>query len=151
MKLKVFLFLSIMIFSSNFVFSQANWTTNYKKSMAKAKLEKKPVLLLFTGSDWCPPCQRLHRVIFDSKEFEKYSKDNLVIIKADFPRRRKNRLSLEQTLHNENLMEKFGVRGFPTTLILDTNGNVLDKKVGFSGVTPKQYINDIKRIAKKIK
>jgi len=148
MKIKFILFISFLIFSSNIVFGQANWTTDYESSLAKAKLEKKPVLLLFTGSDWCPPCQRLHKAIFDSKEFEEFSKDNLVLIKADFPKRRYNQISKEQKAHNNALAQKYGIRGFPTTLILDTNGKVLDKKVGYRGVSPEQYIGDIKKIAK---
>lgn len=150
MKIKLILFFVFTVFASNMAFSQANWTTNYEKAIVKAKAEKKPILLLFTGSDWCPPCKRLHKAIFDSKEFEEYSKDNLILIKADFPKRKGNKLPIEQQKYNNNLTQKFGIRGFPTTLILDTNGKVQDKKVGYSGVSPKEYIKDIKKISKKI-
>jgi len=149
MKFKIIVLLSVLFFTANLSFGQANWTTDYESSLAKAKLQNKPVLLLFTGSDWCPPCKRLHRVIFDSKEFEEYSKDNLVLILADFPKRKANKLPADQRIKNEKLARKFGIRGFPTTLILDTDGKVIDKRVGFSGITPEQYIERIKGIAKK--
>ncbi len=151
MRLKIFAILSVLFFAANLSFGQANWTTDYETSLAKAKMEKKPVLLLFTGSDWCPPCKRLHRVIFDSKEFEEYSKDNLILILADFPKRKEHRLPAEQRIKNEKLARKYGVRGFPTTLILDTDGEEIDRRVGYSGITPKQYIERIKEISKSIK
>ena len=151
MKFKLFVLLSVFFFVSNIATGQANWTTDYESSIAKAKMEHKPILLLFTGSDWCPPCKRLHRVIFDSKEFEEYSKDNLILIKADFPKRREHKLPAEQRIKNEKLARKYGVRGFPTTLILDTTGKEIDRRVGFSGITPGQYIQRIEKIVKALK
>ncbi len=149
MKLKLVVVVSMLLFGSNIVLGQANWTTDYETSMAKAKLDKKPVLLLFTGSDWCPPCKRLHRAIFDSKDFEEFSKDNLILIKADFPKRKK--LPSKQRIHNEKLARQYNVRGFPTTLILDLDGKVINKRVGYSGISPAEYIERIKEVAKSIK
>ena len=100
-------------------------------------------MILFTGSDWCPPCKRLHAAIFHSEEFEKWAKKNLVMVLADFPRRRQNQLPQEQKIKNNELATKFGIRGFPTVLILDTEGKVLDKKVGYRGESPKEYIQNI--------
>ena len=41
----------------------AGWTDNFTAAVGKAKAEKKPILALFTGSDWCPPCQQLEKNI----------------------------------------------------------------------------------------
>ena len=155
MKLKIFLFFSLLIFTGNTAFSQNDWGLDYEKSMTKAKIENKAVLLLFTGSDWCPPCKLLHSKIFETKVFEEYAKENLILIKADFPKRKNNLLPIEQKIHNENLSKRFNIRGFPTVLILDTNGKVLDKSVGYPRLSPKDYINKINnntnsvRLAKK--
>ena len=150
MKFRHFLIL-ILTMSASVIMAQNNWNVDYNKAMAKAKVEKKPVLVLFTGSDWCPPCHILESRIFESKKFEDYAKDNLILVMADFPKRKQNQLSIEQQQKNNKLAVKFGIRGFPTVLLLDTNGKVLDKKVGFGGETPEQYIQNIKNKTKDIK
>ena len=148
MNLKSFLFFIIVLFSTSSLFSQNNWKTNYEKAMAQAKIEKKAVLLLFTGSDWCPPCKSLHRNIFDSKVFEEYAKEHLILIKADFPRHRKNQLPIELKKHNEQLAVKYEIKGFPTVLILNPDGEVLNKSVGYRGNSPKSYIDNISKKTK---
>ncbi len=148
MKLKLTLLLSVVLLGMNFAFGQVNWTTDFESSLTKAKEEKKPLLILFTGSDWCPPCRMLHKKIFDSREFEEYAKDNVVLVKADFPKRKQ--IAPELKKKNEILARKFGVRGFPTVLILDNEGKVIDKKVGHTRLSPDEYINEIKEKAKLI-
>ena len=150
MKIKNALFIAVILFFANSVLGQNNWNTDYENTLTKAKIEKKGVLLLFTGSDWCPPCKRLHSAIFESKEFEEYAKDNLFLIMADFPKRKKNKISAELKLHNEKLARKYGVRGFPTVLVLDTEGKVLDKSVGYSGISPEGYVKNIQELVKSV-
>ncbi len=67
MKIKNLLFIAVILFFANSVLGQNNWNTDYENTLTKAKIEKKGVLLLFTGSDWCPPCKKLHSAIFESK------------------------------------------------------------------------------------
>lgn len=148
MKIKNILLIAVILFFGNTIIGQNNWNTDFENTLAKAKIEKKGVLLLFTGSDWCPPCKRLHRAIFESKEFEEYAKDNLYLIMADFPKRKQNKISAELRLHNEKLTRKYGVRGFPTVLILNPEGKVLDKSVGYSGISPKEYVKNIQELIK---
>ena len=78
---KHFLFSLFLIYSS-MLFSQSNWTLNYDKSMVRLKKKKNHVLVLFTGSDWCPPCKMLERNILSTAEFEEYCKNNLILVKA---------------------------------------------------------------------
>ena len=133
----------IIAFSSTLLFSQANWTFNFDSSMAAAKKEHKPVMVLFTGSDWCPPCKMLEKNILSSQEFEEFSKNNLILVKADFPRRPENRLSAEQKSHNDNLNRKFGIRGYPTVLLLDADGNELNRIVGYPRTSATDFIQNI--------
>ena len=41
---------------------EGEWLTDLAKAQEKAKSEKKMVFVDFTGSDWCPPCQALHKI-----------------------------------------------------------------------------------------
>ena len=94
-----------------------------KKTAAK---ESKVILLTFSGSDWCKPCIQLHQNLFESSEFEAYAEEKLVLLKADFPSRRKNKLSAEQTAKNEALAAKYNPKGeFPLALFLNAEGVVL--------------------------
>lgn len=148
MEFKKFFFILFLLFSVALIHAQANWTNNFDKSFAEAKKEKKPLLVLFTGSDWCPPCKMLEKNIFSSSEFEEYAKKNLVLMKADFPRRPENQLPKEQQQLNQDLSQKYGIRGFPTVIIIDNSGKELDRSVGYRGNTATEYINNIKELTK---
>lgn len=105
------------------------WLTDYEEALAKAKAEDKVLLIEFHGSDWCPPCIKLNQEVLTKDEFKAYAKESLVLLNVDFPR--KTALSDEQRSHNEALAEKFGLQGVPMVVLLDGDGNILDKNVGF--------------------
>src|SRR5213083_3508571 len=65
---------------------EAQWLTDLPKAQAKAKEEKKLVMLDFTGSDWCGWCIKLNKEVFSKPEFAEYAKKNLVLVEVDFPR-----------------------------------------------------------------
>ena len=122
------------------------WGTNMEQAQLEAKQESKLILLNFSGSDWCGPCMKLRRDVFDSEEFLAYAKDKLVLVNADFPRQKKNRLDAEQVKRNEALAEKYNTKGtFPYTLLLDANGRVLKAWEGNSGLTPSLFIDELKQ------
>lgn len=101
------------------------WLTNLDNGLAQAKTESKLVLLSFSGSDWCGNCMRLEKTLFESAEFKTYADKHLVLVNADFPMRKKNALTPEQTKHNEGLAEKYNPKGsFPTVLVLNTDGSI---------------------------
>ena len=105
------------------------WLTNYDDALAKAKAEGKHVLVEFHGSDWCPPCIKLNKEVLTKDAFKSFADSSLVLVDADFPR--KTKLSEEQSQHNDALAKKFGVQYFPTIVIIDGDGKVLDQMVGF--------------------
>src|SRR6478609_4759445 len=102
------------------------WQTDFEKAKAQAKSENKVMLLNFSGSDWCGPCIRLKKDIFDSETFIKYADENLVLVNADFPRLKKNILSKQQQKQNESLADTYNSSGaFPLTLLLNADGRIL--------------------------
>ena len=108
----------------------ATWLTDFETAQARARSECKLLLIDFTGSDWCPPCILLNRQVFSQPEFAEYAGQHLVLLEVDFPRRKKQ--SAEQKAANEKLAERFGIDGFPTVIVLDSNG----KKIGELGYMP---------------
>ena len=109
---------------------KAGWLTNYKQAQEEAKANKKLLLLDFTGSDWCGWCIKLDKEVFSQAEFKDYASKNLVLMEVDFPRRKE--ISATEKSQNEQLAQQHGIQGFPTIVVLNSDG----KKVGELGYTP---------------
>jgi len=123
------------------------WLSNIEQAKTEASQSHKYIFLNFSGSDWCGPCIRMHKEIFDSEAFEKYAAQNLVLVNADFPRLKKNQLSKEQIKQNEFLADQYNAGGkFPFTVILDANGKVLKSWEGYPNVAPKKFVDDVNSV-----
>lgn len=107
------------------------WSTDYTASTAQAAADKKPVLLEFTGSDWCPPCMKQNKDVFEQAAFEDFAKDKLVLVKLDFPRGKPQAPEIKQ--RNQELAAKYEVEGFPTVILLGADGKELARQVGYGG------------------
>lgn len=117
-----------------------DWQTDFETAKKLAKEQSKPIILVFQGSDWCAPCIKLDKEIWSTDEFKAYSREHFIMLKADFPRGRKNRLSSEQEEKNNALAEKYNKEGyFPLVVVLDKNGKVLGT-TGYKKLSPSEYI-----------
>ena len=135
------LFLILFTFS-NIILTAQNWETDLDTAKSLAQKNQQPVVLVFQGSDWCAPCIKLDRKIWQSETFKTYAKEHFVMLKADFPRRKKNRLSEAQQNKNNRLAELYNPHGkFPMVVVLDAQGKVLGR-IGFKRRwSPQDYIN----------
>jgi thioredoxin-related protein len=130
-----------------FLFSATTWGTDIEKAKQSAKTEHKLILLNFSGSDWCGPCIRMHKDIFEGSAFVEYSKDNLVLVSADFPRLKKHELPKEQQIKNNQLAEQYNKEGiFPLTLLLNSDGKVLQSWQGLPHSTSAEFTNQVKSV-----
>ena len=142
------LLLLIALSISQFIVAQ-EWSYNFDEAKKSAAEQDKNIIIVFSGSDWCAPCIKLDRNIWQSDAFKKEAVKDWIILRADFPRKKANELSKEQTEHNRKLAEKYNVEGsFPLVVILDKNGKVLGK-MGFKNVSPEEYIKMIHALEKK--
>jgi len=122
------------------------WTYNIEEAKQKASIEKKSIVLVFAGSDWCAPCIKLEKKIWESSQFQRLAKDSFVMLKADFPRRKKNQLPKDQQKHNDQLAEKYNQSGnFPLVVVLDANGR-LKGKAGYENISPIEYYKKLKSL-----
>ncbi|MBA4198622.1 MAG: hypothetical protein C0459_13825 [Chitinophaga sp.] len=142
--MKLLLIPFLILFAAN-----TAWLTNFNDAKKTAKEEHKFILLNFSGSDWCGPCERMKAEFFETDVFKKFAEKNLVLLNADFPRNKKNQLPAAQQKMNDALADKYNSNGaFPLTVLLDADGNVLQKWDGF----PKTGVeNFIEQIQQKIK
>jgi thiol:disulfide interchange protein len=93
------------------------WSTNLDEALATAKKEKKSVLVEFTGSDWCPPCIAMRKNVFSKKEFVEAASKKYILVELDLPKGRP-----EVAEKNQPLAEKFKIEGFPTVVLLNSDG-----------------------------
>ena len=102
------------------------WSGDLGPALQRAKAEGRWVLLNFSGSDWCIPCIRMHKEVFDTEVFHQLADRKLVLVNADFPRLKKNMPPVEQQQRNDEMAEKYNGKGvFPLTLLLAPDGQVL--------------------------
>ncbi len=119
-----------------------DWKFDFEEAKLLAKEKNQNIVLFFTGSDWCPPCIRLERNIFSNQEFIEFADEKFIWVKADFPKRKKNKLSLAQQKKNEVLAQKYNRKWvFPVILVLDKEGKVLGVTGYRRGFDAKKYIS----------
>lgn len=119
------------------------WQTDFKKAQNLAKEGHKNIVLVFQGSDWCAPCIKLDREIWSTQEFQDLAKGKLVMLKADFPRRQKNKLPTDQEEQNKDLASLYNPNGyFPYVVVMDATGKVLGD-AGYEKTTPKEYFQKL--------
>jgi len=122
------------------------WLTDFDTAKAIATSEHKYILLNFSGSDWCGPCIKMKKEVFESDSFLSIATKQLVLVRADFPRSKKNQLAAPQIKHNEVLAEKYNSEGkFPFTLLLDQNGNILKHWDGYVFASQDKFIADLQK------
>ena len=143
--MKKLYFLSLALCLGIFLQAQTegSWLVNMDEAKTLAAQEGHPILVSFSGSDWCGNCMRLSKELFETDEFLEYSKKNLVLLNLDFPAKKANKLSEELTSQNEGLAEKFNKQGaFPLTILVDSSGELLGK-VKYPCSSVQDYLNSI--------
>ena len=116
---------------STLVAAEPVWLEDLPQALEKAKVEKKQVLVNFTGSDWCGFCIRLKKDVFDTREFAEYAEKHLVLVEVDFPRKKEQSPQRKQA--NRKLQEQFKVEGYPTLVLLNADGKEVGRMVGYGG------------------
>lgn len=123
------------------------WMTDFEAAKKKAAAEKKDLLVDFTGSDWCGWCIKLVDEVFKHDAFKQGVADKFVLVELDFPRD-KSKLSEETQKQNAALQTKYGVRGFPTILLLDAKGRPY-AQTGYQKGGPEAYLTHLDELRAK--
>lgn len=103
-----------------------SWVTDFEKAKSQAGENHKWILLSFSGSDWCIPCMKMETQFFENAGFIEFADKHLVLVKADFPRLKKNALDPKLMKQNEILADRYNPEGiFPYTVLLNAEGKTL--------------------------
>tara|TARA_B100000767_G_scaffold275734_1_gene314816 strand:- start:1269 stop:1709 length:441 start_codon:yes stop_codon:yes gene_type:complete len=141
----LFLLLGLALLLPSSLLSQ-DWRTNWEDAKSEAEIGNKKLILVFSGSDWCIPCIKLEKEIWINSTFNEYAKDNYVLFRADFPKRKKNKLDNVTQKRNDLLAAHYNPKGyFPFVVIMDSKGNV-SGFLGFEKTSPKDYITRINQL-----
>ena len=134
-----------MALFGGFLFSSGVWETDFAKAKQSAQEEHKLILLNFSGSDWCGPCIRMRKMLFESNDFIQYATDHLILVNADFPRLRKHELPQGQQRKNDQLADIYNKEGiFPLTLLVTSDGQVLKRWEGLPELSADAFTNQVK-------
>jgi protein disulfide-isomerase len=123
----------------------ADWTDDYPAALAQAKKEHKMILLDFTGSDWCIWCKRTDNDVFETQKFKDFADKKLVLVTVDFPDQKVLKDSVKQ--QNDKLRDKYGVEGYPTLIVLDSNEKVVFVQEGYKEGGPDAFIGEFPKPA----
>jgi thiol-disulfide isomerase/thioredoxin len=125
--------------------SGQSWHTNMEEAKQLAQKEHRHILLNFSGSDWCGPCILLRKDILDQPAFLQMADTTLILVNADFPRKKKNQPTPDQQRLNDQMADQYNSRGqFPLTLLLNAEGKVMKQWEGNPGVSPEAFSAQVK-------
>jgi thioredoxin-related protein len=126
--------------------AESAWLNDYKKAQQEAKAGNKFLLLDFTGSDWCGWCKKFDREVLLQPEFKDFARDNLVVVELDFPRGKPQTPELKK--QNRELAQQYGIVGFPTIVVLSSDGQKLWQYDGYFPDGPTAFIAQLQKLRK---
>lgn len=137
---------AVWLFFAAFARAESDWLHDWNKAQEQAKTNHKLLFLNFTGSDWCGWCIKLDKDIFSQEQFKNFAHDNLVLVELDFPRRKSQ--PTEERKQNMELAQQYEVLGFPTIVVLNSNGQKVWQFDGYFPGGPEAFIAQLQKLPK---
>lgn len=124
------------------------WIADYDEAVKVATAEKKDLFVDFTGSDWCGWCKKLDKEVFSHEEFLNEVKKDFVLVSLDFPQAKEVKAKVPNPKRNSELQDKYEIQGFPTILLMTTDGTVFGQ-TGYRPGGPAKYVEHVKELRTK--
>jgi thiol-disulfide isomerase/thioredoxin len=118
-------------------FGSDRWLTSYEAAMESSRETGRPVLTIFTGSDWCPHCRTLEDNVLASDTFRDWAEGKVVLLMIDLPQH-----GISQAVRSERsqVCIKYGVRTFPSALLIAPDGQKIALQTGYAGTPADAWI-----------
>lgn len=142
MKNLFFCLFACTLFFGTYLSADIQWQTDYQAALSQSKATNKPILLFFTGSDWCTWCHRLEDEVLKTSTFANALGNKMIFVTLDFPKRPQSDAKLKA--QNQALQQKFSIQGYPTVIVIDGNEKVLTR-TGYEAGGADNYVNSLKR------
>jgi protein disulfide-isomerase len=133
--------------TANASWGTPTWHTTWEAAASEAKTKNKPILIDFTGSDWCGWCVRLKKEVFDTDYFNTWAAKNVVLLEVDFPRGKPQSDAVKAK--NQQLARKFGVSGYPSIFFANHNGDPIGDRFGYAEGGPEVWTKQAEQIMRK--
>jgi len=119
--------------------SSIRWLQNYSEAVALSQSSSKPILILFTGTNWCPACIMLERTVISQPEFTQAIAPYFIFLKAEFPQ-----ASASSLAHSpyKSLLDRYQIGAFPTFVVVNAEGRFL-YKVNYGQGGPQAYAQEL--------
>lgn len=122
------------------------WTMDLDAAKKMAAEKKLPILLDFSGSDWCGWCKLMETNVFMKAEWKDYASSNVMMVLLDFPQD-DSLVPEKYRARNAALNEKYNIEGFPTFVVLDDDGeSELGRLQAGRDKTPASFIAELKQL-----
>jgi protein disulfide-isomerase len=132
--------------SGQFARAESSWINDYKKAQEEAKAAHKFLLLNFTGSDWCGWCIKFDKEVLSQTPFRDFARNNLVLVELDFPRSKPQPPELRK--QNRELAQQYEVVGFPTIVVLNSDGQKVWQFDGYFPGGPEAFVAELQKLPK---
>jgi protein disulfide-isomerase len=116
---------------------ETRWLTEYSAALAAAEETGRPILTVFTGSDWCQHCRTLERNVLDTETFRTWAEDRVVLLMIDLPQQG---LSLDERKARSRVCIKYGVRSFPSVVLVAPDGAAIATQAGYHGQAAETWV-----------
>jgi protein disulfide-isomerase len=103
--------------------AKTEWLTSYEQAVRQSKSTGKPIMMDFTGSNWCGWCMKLKKEVFETDQFKKWASHHVVLLELDFPRGIEQPANLKK--QNQELAAKYQIQGYPTIIFINADGQAL--------------------------
>lgn len=113
------------------------WLTSYEAALDAAQAQKKPVLTVFTGSDWCPHCRTLEEQVLHTQTFRAWADGRVVLLLIDLP---KQGISAEERALRSRVCITHHVRTFPSVVLIDPEGQKIAAQTGYLGQSADAWV-----------
>lgn len=125
--------------SNAYASNQINWLRSYSDAVALSQSTSKPIVILFTGTGWCPACMKLERTVLNHPEFAQALNQKFVFLKAEFPDYSEPAVMASPY---KPLLDRYGINAFPTIVVVNANGQML-YTVNYREGGPQIYIQEL--------
>ena len=125
----------------------SGWGEDFAAAQKAAAAGDKYILLAFSGSDWCGWCVKMDKDIYSDKKFIRSAKKDFELVLIDSPQD-KSILSPLAKKQNPGLLKKYGIRGFPCSILVHPDGTEAKRFGGYQRGGPEAFLQALKDAAK---
>jgi len=116
------------------------WHTDYRAAVDEARLGKKKLLIVFTGTEWIDICRKFQADILGEPAFAEPVSARFSLLNLEYPE--DNKLPRQEAVQKSLLRDAYRVRGFPSVVMTDLQGRPIGLN-GYQPVTPEEYAKQI--------